>query len=171
MVTMQGNVSDNGWVPCSGAPPITTNHIDATRYFVKQHYIDFLGRDPSLPTADPADVTGWNFWQSQITTCVFDLNCIYSDKLEVGHRFLLASTSVAQDPDMANPPGSPGFNPVVYNRAYIKHCYRNYLQREPDPGGWDYWMNVLETTGNYLNVIHGFQWSTEYRNRFCPTCF
>jgi uncharacterized protein DUF4214 len=149
-------------LPCPGAPPITTNRIDATRYFVRQHYLDFLGREP--------DLDGWNWWTSEITECAFDLNCIRTERQHIGHAFILVANSVVQDPDMANPPGTPGFNAATYNRAFVRHCYLNYLRREPDADGWNHWTNELNSDGNYWHILDAFQLAPEYRNRFCIIC-
>jgi Domain of unknown function (DUF4214) len=162
MVTMQGNVRDNNMLPCPGASPITTNRIDATRYFVRQHYLDFLAREP--------DLDGWNWWTSEITECAFDLNCIHTERIHIGHAFFLVANSVLQDPDLANPPGTPGFNAATYNRAFVRHCYLNYLRREPDPEGWDHWTNELNSYGNYWHIIDAFQLAPQYRERFCTIC-
>src|SRR6185295_3212641 len=37
------------------------NPIDTPEYFVRQHYLDFLSREP--------DESGFNFWSDQITSC------------------------------------------------------------------------------------------------------
>lgn len=162
MVTMQGTVQSTGWEQCPGAPPPTKNPIDATRYFVRQHYFDFLGRDP--------DLDGWNHWTSEITRCAFDFNCIRFERNHIGHAFLLVANSVVQDPNMANPPGTPGFNAAIYNRAFVRHCYLNYLRREPELEGWDHWTNELNSDGNYWHILDAFQQSPEYRKRICPNC-
>jgi hypothetical protein len=169
MVSMQGNVKDATFVQCPGAPPTTTNHIDASRYFVKQHYLDFLGRDPSAANATPEDAAGWNYWTSLISKCGFDFNCIDAERVHIGLAFFYAGDFIANDPDMAHPPGTPGFNPAVYNRAFVKHCYLNYLQRDPslaDQGGWDFWTNDLNSNGDYGHTIKAFIVSTDYRIRF-----
>jgi hypothetical protein len=172
MVTMQGNVKDNSDVTCPGAPPFTTNRIDSSRNFVRQHYIDFLGasRDPNLPTVTPADRDGWNHWTSEITRCAFDFNCIAFERKHIGMAFMLAATSVLADPAMANGPGTPGFNAATYNRAFVRHCYINYLRREPDLDGWNHWTNELNSDGDYWHIIDAFQQAPEYRNRFCVIC-
>ncbi len=162
MVSMQGAAQSTGWEQCPGAPSPTNNPIDATRYFVRQHYLDFLGREP--------DLDGWNHWTSEITRCAFDFSCIHFERNHIGQAFLLVANSVNQDPDMANPPGSPNFNAVIYNRAFVRHCYINYLRREPDPDGWDHWTNELNSDGNYWHILDAFQLSPEYRTRICPTC-
>lgn len=37
------------------------NPIDEARFFVRQHYVDFLNREPDPP--------GWDFWTDNITKC------------------------------------------------------------------------------------------------------
>ena len=43
------------------AAPSSANPIAAARFFVRQHYLDFLNREP--------DEAGLNFWTNQITEC------------------------------------------------------------------------------------------------------
>jgi arabinogalactan endo-1,4-beta-galactosidase len=45
------------------------NPIDDAQVFVRQHYIDFLSREP--------DQAGWSYWTGQITQCGADTNCIH----------------------------------------------------------------------------------------------
>lgn len=147
-----------GYSLCEGAPD-TRNPIDGTRFFVRQHYLDFLGREP--------DQDGWNHWTHEITKCAFDLNCLRFERNHIGHAFFLVANSVVQDPALANPPGTPGFDAPTYNRAFVRHCYLNYLRREPDAEGWDHWTNELNSDGNYWHILDAFQLAPEYRNRFC----
>ncbi len=156
MVTMQGNVHPSVDAACPGGPPISTNHIDRSRVFVKYHYLDFLGHSP--------DLLGWNFWTSQISRCVFDLNCVHAERIHIGLAFMYSPEFAQQDPIMANPPGSPGFNASEYNPRFVYWCYKKYLQREPDSPGWEYWTNVLNTEGNYGHIIEAFQVCNEYRD-------
>jgi hypothetical protein len=44
------------------------NFIDTPEYFVRQHYLDFLGREP--------DNNGLSFWSDQILSCGNDFNCL-----------------------------------------------------------------------------------------------
>jgi autotransporter-associated beta strand protein len=43
------------------------NSLDTPEYFVRQHYLDFLGREP--------DEAGFNFWSDQILECGGDPGC------------------------------------------------------------------------------------------------
>ena len=43
---------------------ISANPLDTSEYFVRQHYVDFLGREP--------DESGFNFWSDQIIECGSD---------------------------------------------------------------------------------------------------
>lgn len=64
------------------APMPTTNFIDNVRYFVRQHYLDFLSREP-----DPA---GWDFWTNQITSCGNDTQCAEAKKINVSAAFFIS---------------------------------------------------------------------------------
>ncbi len=172
MVTMNGNVTGNNPnLPCPGGPALTNNLIDSSRVFVRFHYIDFLGRDPDGNPNDPndpnhpTDLPGWKFWTSQISKCAFDLNCIHAQRVNVGLAFFLSGEFIGTDPDLANPPGSPGFNPAVYNRAFVKYCYLKYLHRSPvGDAGWDFWTNDLTSNGDYRHMIDAFISCTDYRD-------
>ena len=60
--------------------------------------------------------------------------------------------------------------PVIsreYNEALVAACYFDYLKRDPDPEGFNYWLQTLETQSNgETAVIKGFINSGEYRARF-----
>jgi hypothetical protein len=58
-------------------PP--TNPIDDPMNFVRQHYHDFLSREP--------DQSGWDFWTSQITQCGSDQNCLRAKRIDVSNAF------------------------------------------------------------------------------------
>jgi hypothetical protein len=53
------------YTPAAGPGP---NQIDDTAFFVRQHYRDFLNRDP--------DADGLAFWTNEITSCGVDPQCI-----------------------------------------------------------------------------------------------
>ncbi len=61
--------------------PPTTNPLDNAdaRFFVQQHYYDFLSRYP--------DQGGWDFWVGQITQCGNDPNCIRNKRIDVSNAF------------------------------------------------------------------------------------
>ena len=57
------------------------NPIDTTEYFVRQHYLDFLGREP--------DESGFNFWSDQIRSCGNDAACRESRTVSVSAAYFL----------------------------------------------------------------------------------
>jgi subtilisin family serine protease len=61
---------------------IVANPIDVSEYFVRQHYLDFLGREP--------DESGFNFWSDQILECGNDLNCIERRRINVSAAYFLS---------------------------------------------------------------------------------
>jgi Metallo-peptidase family M12/Reprolysin family propeptide/Domain of unknown function (DUF4214) len=58
------------------------NPIDDTDFFVRQHYLDFLGR--------AADQAGLDFWKAQITQCGANSTCIEQQRITVSASFFLS---------------------------------------------------------------------------------
>jgi uncharacterized protein (TIGR03118 family) len=64
----------------TGAP--ASNPIDTTSFFVRQHYLDFLNREP--------DAAGQAFWQNEIATCGANAACIENKRVNVSAAFFLS---------------------------------------------------------------------------------
>lgn len=64
--------------------PPTTNPLDNPNaiFFVRQHYLDFLNREP--------DPNGFAFWTNQITSCGSDQPCIDVKRINVSAAFFLS---------------------------------------------------------------------------------
>jgi uncharacterized protein (TIGR03118 family) len=60
----------------------TTNPVDDATFFVRQHYLDFLNREP--------DTAGLNFWVNQITSCGSNAQCIETKRINVSAAFFLS---------------------------------------------------------------------------------
>jgi len=58
------------------------NVIDTPDYFVRQHYLDFLGREP--------DESGFNFWSDQISSCGSDAECVERRTINVSAAYFLS---------------------------------------------------------------------------------
>ncbi|MET0625859.1 MAG: TIGR03118 family protein [Pyrinomonadaceae bacterium] len=74
--TAELTVNDND----TGAP--ASNPIDAAGFFVRQHYLDFLNREP-----DPA---GLAFWTNEIASCGAVPACIENKRVNVSAAFFLS---------------------------------------------------------------------------------
>ena len=61
---------------------VTANAIDSAEYFVRQHYLDFLGREP--------DESGFAFWSNQIAECGNDAGCLAVRKINVSAAYFLS---------------------------------------------------------------------------------
>ena len=60
----------------------TTNPIDDPNFFVRQHYLDFLAREP--------DPSGLAFWVGNITACGADPQCTEVARINVSAAFFLS---------------------------------------------------------------------------------
>ncbi|HEX6285078.1 MAG TPA: Calx-beta domain-containing protein [Pyrinomonadaceae bacterium] len=96
-------VNDGG---AEGGP----NPIDNTGFFVRQHYIDFLNREP--------DPLGFAFWKNDIDVCGTDPQCIEIKRINVSAAFFLSiefqETGYlvyrfykSSFGNLTNPPGAP----------------------------------------------------------------
>ena len=68
------------WQPVA-LPPVV-NPIDDPQFFVRQHYLDFLGREP--------EAEGLAFWTGEITSCGGDLQCVEAKRINVSAAFFLS---------------------------------------------------------------------------------
>jgi hypothetical protein len=59
----------------------TANPLDTTEYFIRQQYVDILGREP--------DEGGFNYWSNRILECLGDELCINSRRREVAAAFFI----------------------------------------------------------------------------------
>ena len=165
VVPLQTNFRDNEWGRCPGGPPPTTNPIDGSRFFVDQHYLDFLNR--------ASDQSGSDFWTSNITQCGFDTACISGKRVDVSRAFFYSGEYVALHPELGGQRGTH-----EYNAAFVLQCYRGFLRREPNAPpdnnwvGFNYWVDKLDSTNpdagdwKYNEMLKAFIESIEYRGRF-----
>ncbi|HEY3037265.1 MAG TPA: S8 family serine peptidase [Pyrinomonadaceae bacterium] len=61
---------------------MVANPVDVPEFFVRQHYLDFLGREP--------DESGFNFWSDQILECGGDANCFERRRINVSAAYFLS---------------------------------------------------------------------------------
>jgi hypothetical protein len=57
----------------------TENPVNVGDFFVRQQYLDFLGREP--------DREGWLFWTDQLSSCGLDANCIREKRIDISAAF------------------------------------------------------------------------------------
>ena len=67
--------------------PTCSNPIDCADFFVRQHYLDFLNREPDIP--------GWNHWTGEITECSDPAKRFPGESFELCTERKRANTSAA----------------------------------------------------------------------------
>ena len=60
---------------------LTTNPAEDAQFFVRQHYADFLSREP--------DAGGLSYWTNQITQCGSNAACIRARRIDVSAAFFI----------------------------------------------------------------------------------
>jgi hypothetical protein len=258
--SLLGNNTDATFTGTASAIVIA-NAIDSNEYFVRQHYVDFLGREP--------DQSGFAYWSEQIKQCGNDAACIRSRRIGVSAAFFVEAefqqtgsfiyrlykgalgrqlsyaeftadrrqllsgpdlnanktaladafvqraefaqayqsnttapsfvdallqkvrqsagldlsserdnliaryntgTSLNQSRGLVvkNVAESTALAQAVYNKAFVLMEYFGYLQRDPDQGGYDFWLNIVDNpdVSNYRSMVCAFLTSAEYQKRF-----
>ena len=61
---------------------VVANAIDTSEYFVRQQYLDFLGREP--------EAGGFNYWNDQVNSCNGDADCIRARRIDVSAAFFMS---------------------------------------------------------------------------------
>jgi hypothetical protein len=61
---------------------VLVNPLDTTEYFVRQQYVDFLGREP--------DEAGLNFWVANINSCGGNAACLAAKRADTSAAFFLS---------------------------------------------------------------------------------
>ncbi len=66
------------------------------------------------------------------------------------------------------------FKQREYNSGFVLMQYFGYLRRDPDMGGFDFWLNILNNVlpndpSGYHSMVCAFITSDEYQNRFSST--
>lgn len=79
--TLTENKTDAFFTSRSQTPPLASP-IDTAEYFVRQHYLDFLGREP--------DNSGFNFWSDQMLSCGNDAGCHGRRRINVSAAYFLS---------------------------------------------------------------------------------
>jgi hypothetical protein len=233
----------------------TTNPLDDSQFFVRQHYYDFLNRAP--------EPEGLAYWSGQLTVCNADADCLRSRRIGVSAAFfieqefkdtgyvvyrvnraalgmipnyahfmvdrssLVGGAQLQQStrdftdrfveggvfkqfyPETLTPEEFvnrlfdtaglkpfteeraqliqdmivggktraqvlldvieiPAFKERELNPAFVLMQYYGYLRRDPEPGGYAFWLDVLNNKepGNYRGMVCSFITSAEYQQRF-----
>ena len=79
--SMSGDKTDAVFTATADAT-ISSNPLDTPEYFVRQHYVDFLNREP--------DESGFNFWSNQIIECGSNVGCIERRRINVSAAYFLS---------------------------------------------------------------------------------
>lgn len=264
-------ILEDGWVFAESDSPtlaltglafgaLPTNPIDSSQNFVRQHYLDFLNREP--------DSGGLAYWTNNIDECGNNQRCIAARRTGVSAAFfveqefqntgsfvyrlykaglgrrpthaefvqdrslldvlnletskqsfaltfvqrtsfvqkyaanttaesfvdaLLATIQLASGVNLSNQRAaliskyntganldqrrafalrdaadSTAFTAAEYNPSFVLMQYFGYLGREPDQGGYNFWLNVLNNSdpNNYRGMVCSFVTSREYQERF-----
>ena len=79
---LAGNIQTAKTAADTATTTTTGNPIDDSQWFVRQHYLDFLGREPDAP--------GLQFWVDNIEVCGADTQCREAKRINTSAAFFLS---------------------------------------------------------------------------------
>jgi Bacterial Ig-like domain (group 3)/Calx-beta domain/MBG domain len=88
-----------------------------------------------------------------------------SNRQDVINR--LAASQMTRGQGLRKLMETPEVSRRFFNKAFVVVGYFSFLRRNPD-AAYLHWINVLNTTGDYREMIRGLMRSPEYRLRFGP---
>jgi hypothetical protein len=91
------------------------------------------------------DTAGFNFWKGQLDT----------NAMTRGQVMLYFSESAE-------------YRPLVSNEVFVTMSYVGMLRRSPDPNGFSFWVNYLDSGNPPTALLQGFIDAPEYHARFLP---
>jgi hypothetical protein len=77
------NEAELDWQALSLTSPSCPNPMDCAEFFVRQHYLDFLNREPDTP--------GLTSWTKDINVCGADVQCVEVKRINVSAAFFLST--------------------------------------------------------------------------------
>lgn len=140
---------------------VVTSNLDASKLALAA---DFVNR-PAFVTLYPAGMLSTQF--------VDQLNSNTGNSLTPAERNSLvgALNTGAQDRAavLKTVAENQAFRQREYNAAFVVMQYFGYLRRNPDQGGYDFWLGVLNSQpNNFRGMVCSFITSAEYQQRFSP---
>jgi subtilisin family serine protease len=139
----------------------TSNPIDDAEFFVRQHYVDFLNREP--------DPVGFNFWKNEILGCGANAQCIEVKRINVSAAFFVAIEFQETGylvyriykTALGTPPGAPV--PITF-KDFIRDTQRIGLGVQVNVGDWK---NILEFNKQAFTL--DFVQSQKFMDTYSPT--
>lgn len=120
----------------------------------------------------PANMNGSDFIATLLNTVkqssAVDLS---SKRQELANEYILESTQTASRARVLRKLiGYTEYINAETNPAFVLSEYFGYLRRDPEPGGYAFWLNVLNNKepNNYRGMVCAFSTSAEYQKRFYP---
>ncbi|HEX8097095.1 MAG TPA: ScyD/ScyE family protein, partial [Pyrinomonadaceae bacterium] len=141
---------------------------DANRKAFSEAFVqrgEFLG-------AYPTSMNGSDFINTIIATARLSGADLSSKRQELVNEYISESTQAASRArTLRKLIEYPEYVSAEYNRAFVLAEYFGYLRRDPDKGGYDFWLNVLNNRepNNFKGMVCSFVTSAEYQARSFPT--
>jgi uncharacterized protein (TIGR03118 family) len=138
----------------------------------KTAFAEAFVQRPEFLAKYPSSQNGSDFIDALIATIQANSGVnLTSKRPELVNEYLLGATQVQSRARVIRKAISyTEFVNAEFNPAFVLSEYFGYLRRDPDPGGYAFWLNRLNLNGgNFRSMVCAFITSAEYQHRFGPT--
>ncbi|HEV7860421.1 MAG TPA: TIGR03118 family protein, partial [Pyrinomonadaceae bacterium] len=138
----------------------------------KTAFAEAFVQSPAFLAKYPASQNGSDFIDALIATIQANSGVNLTPRRpELVNEYLLGATQVQSRARVIRKAISyTEFVNAEFNPAFVLSEYFGYLRRDPDPGGYAFWLNRLNLNGsNFRSMVCAFVTSAEYQHRFGPT--
>ncbi len=140
---------------------VANNNLDASKLALAA---DFVTR-PAFTALYPAGMSAGSYVEQLNAKTGGSLSQAERDNLVAG----LANGSVDRAGVLKTVAENQLFRQREYNAAFVSMQYFGYLRRNPDQGGYNFWLGVLNSQpNNFRGMVCSFITSAEYQLRFSP---
>ncbi|MEA2176200.1 MAG: hypothetical protein QOD00_3792 [Blastocatellia bacterium] len=132
----------------------------------KVAFADAWVQRPEFLSKYPASLTGAQFIDALLQTVQQGSGVDLSDQRAALNNDYNTNQSRARVVRMVAE--NAAFKQAEYNKAFVLMQYFGYLRRDPDDGGYLFWLDVLnnKVPNNYRGMVCAFITSAEYQDRF-----
>jgi uncharacterized protein (TIGR03118 family) len=138
----------------------------------KTAFAEAFVQRPDFLTKYPSSQNGSDFIDALIATIQANSGVNLTPRRpELVNEYLLGATQVQSRARVIRKAISyTEFVNAEFNPAFVLSEYFGYLRRDPDAGGYAFWLNRLNLNGsNFRTMVCAFVTSAEYQHRFGPT--
>ena len=153
------------------APDVINNNKRAfvQQFITRPAFVAAYGNLTSAQFVDKlSQTTGVALSSADRSALINELNASPNNKANVVFKVVDGTTTITDGALVFNTTYGKQFYDKEFDTAFVFMEYLGYLRRNPDQGGYNFWLEKLKRYGNWVDaqMVLAFILSPEYKSRF-----